>query len=117
MVRLVECFDQDRTHVKDLLKNFCLTKHNGHITRLNYGQTEEVLEQVERIVDSTIDAEQLEGKALFAELRWKRETGYYPQVFCLEKYLQEEKEQDIRLISMWGVNFASHRRKVGLPAR
>ena len=36
----------------ELLKSYVLTKHNGHVTRLNQGRQAEVLSQVERIVAS-----------------------------------------------------------------
>jgi len=82
----VEMFGQDRAEVKALLRRFVLTKHNGKITRLLDGRIDEVLAQVDRTVDlATSDTK---NKRLFAELRQKRGSGTYRQVYYFAPVLR-----------------------------
>ena len=80
-----ELFDAwpDRTRIKAVLNSFCLAKNNGFITRLAQGKTEDVLAHVGRVVDDTIDSVNAEGKQVFAEMRFTRDSGLYPSVYCL----------------------------------
>lgn len=74
----------DRTRIKELLVSFCFSKNNGFITRLEQGQINEVIANVDRIVDDVIDNENDDGKLVFAEMRVKRDSGQYPEVYRLE---------------------------------
>ncbi len=85
----------DRTWIKDVLKRFCLTKHNGFITRITNGQIEEVFAHVERVVDDSIETTSLEGKQVFANMRLKRDNGCYPSIYRLERYLLAENDSDM----------------------
>ena len=77
----------DRTHIKLLLKDYCLNKHNGFITRLNNGLVNEVITHVDRVVDDAIESVTEKGRQLFAEIRYKRTTGFYPEVYLLEEMI------------------------------
>jgi hypothetical protein len=68
----------------DLLTQFCLTKHNGFITRFNLGQKQDVVHQVERAVNWAIETNTPHREKVFAEIRAKRETGSYSTVYFLE---------------------------------
>ena len=74
----------DRVRTKEVLKLFCLRKHNGFITRLNNGQEEDVLAHVDRVVNNAIDSTTEEGLKHFAEMRATRDRGYYPTIYRLE---------------------------------
>ena len=74
----------DRARTKEVLRLFCLRKHNGFITRLNNGQVEDVLAHVDRVVDGAIDSTSEEGLRLFAEMRATRDRGHYPVTYRLE---------------------------------
>ncbi len=73
----------DRKRTKEVLKLFCLHKHNTFITRLNNGRDEEVLAHVDRVVDGTIDSMSEEGIRLFSEMRATRDRGHYPTIHRL----------------------------------
>ena len=77
----VELFDRDdrQERATDLLQNYVLNKHNGHVSRLNDGKEAEVLSQVQRIVDSTAIITQ-DSFELFARIREGRENGKYWRV-------------------------------------
>jgi hypothetical protein len=74
----------DRKRTKEVLRVFCLNKHNNFITRLNYGQVEDVLTHVDRVVDSAIDSMTEAGLRAFAEMRATRNRGHYPIIHRLE---------------------------------
>jgi hypothetical protein len=73
----VELFGEDRQRIKDVLRTYVATRHNGRVTRLITGEDQEALAHVDRIVDNVLDGENVEGKELFAELRQKRATGQF----------------------------------------
>ena len=86
----VELFGEDRQRIKDLLRTYVATRHNSKVTRLIAGEQEEVFAQVDRIVDSVLDSEDIEGKELFAELRQKRASGQYKQVYYFAPQIMAE---------------------------
>jgi len=49
----VEMFGEDRQRIKDVLRSYVITRHNGRITRLLAGQDQDVFTQVDRIVDES----------------------------------------------------------------
>jgi hypothetical protein len=59
-----------------LLQGYVLSKHNGHVSRLNDGHEAEVLSQLERIVASAADISQ-DSAELFGRIRQGREEGKY----------------------------------------
>ncbi|MCY2987025.1 MAG: hypothetical protein NTY19_04050 [Planctomycetota bacterium] len=77
----VEFFGENRQRTKDILRTYVLSRHNNKVTRLITGETQEVLEQINRIVDNVLDNEQVEGKELFARIRQKQSTGQYKQLY------------------------------------
>lgn len=80
----VELFGEDRQRIKDVIRKYVATRHNGKVTRLIAGQNQETFDHVDRIVDNVLDGEGTEGKELFAELRQKRTSGQYKQVYYFE---------------------------------
>jgi hypothetical protein len=86
----VELFGEDHQQIKDLLRTYVATRHNCKVTRLIAGKQEEVFAQVDRIVDSVLDSEDIEGKELFAELRQKRASGQYKQVYNFASQILED---------------------------
>ena len=78
-VELSEVNETDRfEQVADLLTNFCFTKHNGYITRLNNHQEEDVRSHIGRIVKSSIAGTSDQGKAIFATLQSQRHMKLVP---------------------------------------
>ena len=77
----VEFFNENRQRTKDILRTYVLTRHNGKVTRLITGETQEVLEHINRIVDNVLDNEKVEGKELFPKIRQKRKTDQYKHVY------------------------------------
>ena len=73
--------------VVELLQQFCLMKHNGFITRLDLGKTEEVMSHVRRIVQSMVQRCTDSAKVCFATVRNKRNTGKYQDTWYLERLL------------------------------
>ncbi len=80
-------FEEDSrfNRVVELLQRFCLTKHNGFITRLNNHKPHEVISHVERIVKWMIQHISTSAKECFARIRNKRQTGQYKDQWFLEK--------------------------------
>ena len=72
----------------DLLTEFCLTKHNNYITRLNLGQKDEVINHVGRIVTTAIEQVDSTGKKVFGDVRSKRDLGAYKKVYFLEPLIR-----------------------------
>ena len=99
-----ECYDllPDRTHIKELLRTFCLSKNNGYITRLEEGRVNEVLDNVDRIVDDVIDGEDDEGKRIFEEMRMKRDSGQYPEVYEIEALMGSSEAASSYTVSLSG---------------
>ena len=56
-------------HVIKCLTTFVLQKHNGFVTRLSEGKTEEVISQIRRIVGSEISRFSETGKQIFSQIR------------------------------------------------
>ena len=78
-VELTEVAEPDRVPVvADLLFDFCLAKHNGHVTRLNLGQVDEVKAQIQRIVNSTVSRISQKGKDIFAKLQSQQHMKLVP---------------------------------------
>jgi hypothetical protein len=79
--------------IKHLLVQFCLTKHNGFISRLVVGSVDQVVQHVGRAVDSGIVNVDFNFKGYCAVMRQKREQGQYSQVIRLEGLLGEKGEE------------------------
>ena len=90
----VELFGEDRDRIKQVIKQFVLTRHNGKITRLLTGQTTEALSHVDRIVDRVLDHEDDQGKQLFALIRQKRSSGQYKHVYRFESEIMGTRQAD-----------------------
>jgi hypothetical protein len=78
--------------ITKLLNHFCQTKHNGFITRLNCGQNQEVVEHIERSIESGISNVDSKGMELFDRIRKKRESGGYSKVYLLEPLIHQSVE-------------------------
>ena len=89
--------DQRLEQIKHLLVRFCLTKHNGFISRLVVGSVDQVVQHVGRAVDSGIVNVDLNFKGYCAVMRQKREQGQYSQVIRLEGLLGEKGEEQCTL--------------------
>ena len=59
-------------------------KHNGFITRLNNGQSEEVISNIDRLVEHSIQTVNDSGKSVFMDMRYKRDRGQYHIVYEIE---------------------------------
>ena len=80
-----------------MLVQFCLTKHNGFISRLLAGMEEEVVEHVHRAVESGIASVDIQFKTYSAIMRQKREKGEYQKVIYLEPILVGQENSFISL--------------------
>ena len=82
-VELVDISQAQRIErVIELMQTFVLNKHNGHVSTLNLGKTNDVMKRVARIVKRSI-AKATE-KDLFLRLVQKRRNGQYRTVYYLE---------------------------------
>ena len=92
----VELHGHDRSRIKTVMRQFVLTNHNGMISRLQVGNTEEVFQQVDRIVDSVMDHEDDHGLSIFENIRNNRNSGKYARVYQFEPVIMgtDEKCED-----------------------
>lgn len=102
--------------VVKLLQQFCLTKHNGFITRLNNHKPHEVISHVERIVTWMIPHISTSAKECFARIRNKRQTGQYKDQWFLEKdILSICLSSSVKLIECCSVSQSREEKKKKLP--
>ena len=84
--------------VINLLTEFCLTKHNGFISRLGAGQEQDVVNQIGRIVPCAINSVDDSGKEWFARIRRKRQLAQYSRIILLESVIKgEDGKTDLRI--------------------
>jgi hypothetical protein len=86
----VELADRDdrEDFATQLLRAYVLSKHNGHITRLNEGREAEVLSQVQRIVASAGEIDR-DSAELFRRIRQARDNGHYRRKIRIAHLLAE----------------------------
>jgi hypothetical protein len=91
----VELFDRDDRPelATELLQDYVLNKHNGHVSRLNCGHESEVLSQVERIVASAMKIAD-DSAGLFERIRENRRNGKYWHPIRIAPLLSEGKAAD-----------------------
>lgn len=77
----IELYGHERSRVKEVIKRYVLTRDNGKVSRLLGGDERDTLSQVDRIVDRVLDSEQPSGHDFFKELRRKRASGEYRDVW------------------------------------
>ncbi|MDB4777839.1 hypothetical protein OAG68_00115 [bacterium] len=88
----VELFGKDRERIKQVLHAYALSKHNGKVSRLLAEGDTLVLSHVDRIVDSVLDNEDNSGKRIFAEIRQKRASGSYKNLYYFEEQILNSKQ-------------------------
>ena len=95
--------DQRLETIKNTLVHFCLTKHNGFISRLGAGLEQEVSEHIHRAVDSGINNADTAFKEYCAIMRQKREKGQYRRIIWLEPLLlgQSERSNTLPLVGFY----------------
>ena len=76
--------EERKARIKEVLWVYCANKHNGFITRLNNGQSEEVITNIDRLVEHTIQTVNDSGKSVFMDMRYKRDRGQYHTVYEIE---------------------------------
>ena len=76
--------EERKARIKEVLWVYCANKHNGFITRLNNGQSEEVISNIDRLVEHTIQTVNDCGKSVFMDMRYKRDRGQYHIVYEIE---------------------------------
>ena len=104
--------DNRLTHTIEVLQRFCLTKHNGYITRLNNNNPDEVLSHVERIVKWMIQHITTPAKECFARIRQKRQQGQYTHQWMLEQdILSIYLSSSVKLIECCSVSPSKEERK------
>ncbi len=82
--------DERREITTSLLTDFVANKHNGHITRWNQGEQEDVLSQIVRCLDSAIELpvpDRENSLSLFSTIRLKRSSGQYNKVIRIAALL------------------------------
>ena len=89
----VELHGRDRSRIKTVLRQFVVTKHNGMISRLQDGSAEEVFQQVDRIVEYVLDAEDDHGLSIFENIRNNRNSGKYARVYQFEPVIMGNDEK------------------------
>ena len=92
--------DQRWEKTNELLIRFCLTKHNGFISRLDGGSEEDVVEHVGRAMASGINKADIQFKAYCAIMRQKREQGQYQRVIYLEPLLSATEKASLSLLPL-----------------
>ena len=76
--------EERKLRIKEVLCVYCTIKHNGFITRLSNGQSEEVITNIDRLVDHTIQTVNDYGKSVFMDMRYRRDRGQYHTVYEIE---------------------------------
>ena len=83
------------------MQTFVLKKHNGHVSTLNLGKTDEVMNRVARIVKRAIA--KAKEKELFLRIVQKRRNRQYQTVYYLEPLITGQGNTTIPLLCLKSV--------------
>ncbi|MBX7105379.1 MAG: hypothetical protein K1X57_14945 [Gemmataceae bacterium] len=86
----VEMYGDALSDIGAVLKQYVLSKHNNRVTRLNNGQITEVFGHVDRILTSVVKDESPTGLALFEDIRRRRTTGHYAEMWSFAPQIMRE---------------------------